>query len=70
MYTLLSPRLATHWLPSLPSPTLKKMQTQSADIDLLHPPAALEARRHQLKRLVQSPNSYLMDVKCQGCFQM
>jgi small subunit ribosomal protein S27e len=35
------------------------------DIDLLHPPAALEARKHKLKRLVQSPNSFFMDVKCQ-----
>ena len=49
---------------------LPLFQTASYDIDLLHPPAALEARRHKLKRLVQSPNSYFMDVKCQGCFQM
>ena len=50
------------------SPPLK--QVLSYDIDLLHPPAALEARKHKLKRLVQSPNSYFMDVKCQGCFQI
>ncbi|BAM83187.1 40S ribosomal protein S27 [Cyanidioschyzon merolae strain 10D] len=35
--------------------------------DLLHPPKESEARKHKLKRLVQSPNSYFMDVKCQGC---
>ena len=40
------------------------------DIDLLHPPAELELRKHKLKRLVQSPNSFFMDVKCQGCFQI
>ena len=33
------------------------------DIDLLHPPAELEKRKHKLKRLVQSPNSFFMDVK-------
>ncbi|KAF3773545.1 40S ribosomal protein S27-1 [Nymphaea thermarum] len=42
----------------------------SNDIDLLHPPAELEKRKHKLKRLVQSPNSFFMDVKCQGCFNM
>ncbi|KAK6913429.1 Ribosomal protein S27 [Dillenia turbinata] len=31
------------------------------DIDLLHPPAELEKRKHKLKRL---------DVKCQGCFNI
>ena len=38
------------------------------DVDLLHPPRELEQRRHKLKRLVQSPNSFFMDVKCPGCF--
>merc|ERR1712216_1008657 len=40
------------------------------DIDLLHPPRELEQRRHKLKRLVQSPNSFFMDVKCPGCFNI
>lgn len=40
------------------------------DIDLLNPPAELEKSKHKLKRLVQSPNSYFMDVKCQGCFNI
>merc|ERR1712196_321109 len=40
------------------------------DIDLLHPPRELELRRHKLKRLVQSPNSFFMDVKCPGCFHI
>lgn len=38
------------------------------DVDLLHPPKELEQRRHKLKRVVQSPNSFFMDVKCPGCF--
>ncbi|KAK2448252.1 40S ribosomal protein S27-2 [Trifolium repens] len=40
------------------------------DIDLLNPPAELEKRKHKLKRLVPSPNSFFMDVKCQGCFNI
>ena len=40
------------------------------DVDLLHPPRMLEERRHKLKRLVQSPNSFFMDVKCPGCFSI
>ena len=34
----------------------------SNDIDLLHPPAELEKRKHKLKRLVQSPNSFFMVI--------
>jgi small subunit ribosomal protein S27e len=37
-------------------------------VDLLNPSAEAESKRHKLKRLVQSPNSYFMDVKCPGCF--
>lgn len=32
--------------------------------DLLNPLESSELRKHKLKRLVQSPNSYFMDVKC------
>jgi hypothetical protein len=39
----------------------------AADLDLLNPPAEFEKRKHKLKRLVQSPNSFFMDVKCQAC---
>ncbi|KAG9025656.1 40S ribosomal protein S27 [Tulasnella sp. JGI-2019a] len=35
-------------------------------VDLLNPSAEKEKRQHKLKRLVQSPNSYFMDVKCPG----
>ncbi|XP_022197578.1 40S ribosomal protein S27 isoform X2 [Nilaparvata lugens] len=38
--------------------------------DLLHPTPAEEKRRHKLKRLVQHPNSYFMDVKCPGCYKI
>lgn len=34
--------------------------------DLLHPTPEEERRKHKLKRLVQHPNSYFMDVKCVG----
>ncbi len=36
--------------------------------DFLHPCLAEEKKKHKLKRLVQKPNSYFMDVKCPGCF--
>ncbi|CAE6475199.1 unnamed protein product [Rhizoctonia solani] len=41
---------------------------QTLAIDLLNPSHEHEKRQHKLKRLVQSPNSYFMDVKCPGCF--
>jgi len=56
-----SPKLASR----KDEPTAAKM---TLAVDLLNPSAAAEARRHKLKRLVQSPNSYFMDVKCPGCF--
>lgn len=34
--------------------------------DLLHPTIDDERRQHKKKRLVQTPNSYFMDVKCPG----
>ncbi|XP_021056876.1 40S ribosomal protein S27-like [Mus pahari] len=33
---------------------------------LLHPSPEEEKRKRKKKRLVQSPNSYFMDVKCPG----
>ncbi|KAG8576354.1 hypothetical protein GDO81_009833 [Engystomops pustulosus] len=38
--------------------------------DLLHPSAEEERTCHKKKRLVQSPNSYFMDVKCPGCYKI
>merc|ERR1712203_1186171 len=40
------------------------------DIDLLHPDPKEEKSRHKLKRMIQSPNSFFMDVKCPGCLQI
>lgn len=37
-------------------------------VDLLYPDPQKERQNHKLKRLVQHPNSYFMDVKCQGKF--
>ena len=34
--------------------------------DLLNPSVEEEKQKHKKKRLVQSPNSYFMDVKCPG----
>ncbi|UYV61337.1 RpS27 [Cordylochernes scorpioides] len=38
--------------------------------DLLYPSKEEQLRTHKLKRLVQSPNSYFMDVKCAGCYNI
>uniref|UniRef100_A0A8D2Q838 40S ribosomal protein S27 n=1 Tax=Varanus komodoensis TaxID=61221 RepID=A0A8D2Q838_VARKO len=38
--------------------------------DLIHPSSEEEKRKHKKKRLVQSPNSYFMDVKCPGCYKI
>ncbi|XP_054321187.2 small ribosomal subunit protein eS27-like [Pongo pygmaeus] len=38
--------------------------------DLLHPSPEEEKRKHKKKRLVQSLNSYFMDVKCPGCYKI
>ena len=37
-------------------------------VDLLHPSSSVEKTKHKLKRLIQNPNSFFMDVKCPGCF--
>ena len=38
--------------------------------DLLNPSIEEEKGKCKLKRLVQSPNSYFMDVKCPGCYKV
>jgi len=38
--------------------------------DLLNPSLEEEKRKCKLKRLVQSPNSYFMDVKCPNCVKI
>lgn len=42
---------------------LHRAQVLQADIDLLNPPKEYEQQKHKRKRLVQSPNSFFMDVK-------
>ncbi|KXS18241.1 hypothetical protein M427DRAFT_96302 [Gonapodya prolifera JEL478] len=56
-------RPTSHPLAQLSSPP-----TLQLAVDLLNPSVEAERRKHKLKRLVQSPNSYFMDVKCPGCF--
>lgn len=53
-----------------PRATMGKAIFGVGDIDLLHPPAELEARKHKLKRKIPTPNSFFMDVKCPGCYNM
>ena len=38
--------------------------------DLLHPTKNSEAKKHKKKRLIQAPDSFYMDVKCEGCFSI
>ena len=37
------------------------------EIDLLNYDPIAEEKLHKLKRFVQTPNSYFMDVKCPAC---
>ncbi|XP_060229850.1 small ribosomal subunit protein eS27-like [Meriones unguiculatus] len=46
------------------------MRTWPLAKDLLHPFPKEEKRKHKKKCLVQSPNSYFMDVKCPGCYKI
>ena len=40
------------------------------EYDLLSPDPLIEAQKHKLKKLVQKPNSYFMDIKCKNCGQL
>lgn len=46
------------------------LTSQALAVDLLNPPASVHARTHKLKKIVPEPNSFFMDVKCPGCFQI
>ena len=37
------------------------------EMDLLNNDLAFEETQHKLKRLVQNPNSFFLDVKCKQC---
>ncbi|EET00448.1 SSU ribosomal protein S27E [Giardia duodenalis] len=44
-----------------------KASKVSMNVDLLYPDPVEEQRKHKLKRLVQGPNSYFLEIKCAGC---
>merc|ERR1712170_185952 len=46
---------------------LIRTMLKNCDIDLFHLTSDLESKKHKLKRLVQCPNSYFIEVKCPGC---
>ncbi|XP_039503756.1 40S ribosomal protein S27-like isoform X1 [Pimephales promelas] len=48
----------------------QQLPTMPLAKDLLNPSFDFERRQHKKKRLVQSPNSYFMDVKCPGCYKI
>merc|ERR1712215_536878 len=49
---------------------IQKKNTMPLFKDLSHPSAEDEKRIHKFARLVPSPNSYFMDVKCPGCYKI
>jgi small subunit ribosomal protein S27e len=63
-------RLRSRFWPATTSiaPFMLTLSSQTLAVDLLNPTAENQARSHKLKRLVQNPNSFFMDVKCPGCF--
>nr|XP_020825765.1 40S ribosomal protein S27-like [Phascolarctos cinereus] len=38
--------------------------------DFLHPSPEEKKQKHKKKRLVQSPNSYFVDLKCPECYKI
>ena len=40
------------------------------EYDLLNPCPKVEASKNKLKKLVQRPNSYFIDIKCRNCKEM
>ena len=39
----------------------------SITYDILHPSNNISSKQHKLKRLIQSPNSYYIDILCSKC---
>merc|ERR1712117_517935 len=64
----LIPRVSSRTYRNLKKTLPKK--TMPLAVDLLHPTLAAEKAKHKKKRLVQSPNSHFMDVKCGGCYKI
>ena len=44
-----------------------RLTNKQMDADLLHPDPIEEAKQHKLKKLIQTPNSYFLDIKCPSC---
>mmetsp|Transcript_60340 Transcript_60340/g.68785 ORF Transcript_60340/g.68785 Transcript_60340/m.68785 type:complete len:84 (+) Transcript_60340:201-452(+) len=40
------------------------------EIDLLNPNPQVEKTQHKLKKLVPTPKSFFMDIKCPGCYNL
>ena len=40
------------------------------EFDLLNPDSKHEATKNKLMKLVQKPNSYFIDIKCNKCKEM
>lgn len=40
------------------------------EMDLLNADPMMEEHKHKLKKLVQAPNSYFLDVRCSQCFNI
>ena len=40
------------------------------EFDLLNPDTRDEASKHKLKKLVQKPNSFFIDIKCRVCKEL
>ena len=40
------------------------------EYDLLHPDPNEEKQKHKLKKLVQKPNSFFLDIKCKRCNEL
>ncbi|XP_068743723.1 small ribosomal subunit protein eS27-like [Montipora capricornis] len=57
---------------TLPSSLVFRFEGKAMPLfkDLLNPSVEEEKQKHKKKRLVQSPNSYFMDVKCPGCYKI
>ncbi|KAM4766003.1 ribosomal protein eS27-like [Cyanocitta cristata] len=72
--TVPPPTRSTGAAPALRRAGARRRGGPAADMplakDLVHPSLEDEKRKHKKKRLVQSPNSYFMDVKCPGCYKI
>ncbi len=40
------------------------------EFNLANPDPSVEEYKHKLKKLIQKPNSYFLDVKCKNCTEI